>query len=176
MNIAYTARGFNLTNQIQKYTETKLRKIVNLDELLEVNLTLEHARHRYKAELLVHNRNARFNAIEETSDVFKSINAVIEKIQKQLKRHKGKFIARKRQTAPRVTKLAENMAAIERVKEPRLIRARKQDIKPMSQDEALMQLDSGNEAFLIFRNINSDKINLMYRRKDGNIGLIDPDI
>jgi putative sigma-54 modulation protein len=176
MNIAYTARGFNLTNQIQKYTETKLRKIVNLDELLEVNLTLEHARHRYKAELLVHNRNARFNAIEETSDVFKSINAVIEKIQKQLKRHKGKFIARKRQTAPRVTKLAENMAAIERVKEPRLIRARKQDIKPMSQDEALMQLDSGNEAFLIFRNINSDKINVMYRRKDGNIGLIDPDI
>jgi putative sigma-54 modulation protein len=176
MNITYTARGFNLTNQIQKYTETKLRKILNIDELLEVNLTLEHARHRYKAELIVHNRNARLVAIKETSDVFTSINAVIEKVQKQLKTHKGKFIARKRQTAPRVTKLAENMAAIERVKEPRLIRARKQDIKPMSQDEALMQLDNGGEAFLIFRNINSDKINLMYRRKDGNIGLIDPDI
>ena len=51
MNIAYTARGFNLTSQIQKYTETKLRKIISLDELLEVSLTLEHARHRYKAEL-----------------------------------------------------------------------------------------------------------------------------
>jgi putative sigma-54 modulation protein len=176
MNIAYTARGFNLTNQIQKYTETKLRKIVNLDELLEVSLTLEHAKHLYKAELLVHNRNARFNAVEATPDVFRSINAVIEKMQKQLKTHKGKFIARKRQRVPKVTKLAENMAQVERIKEPRLIRARKQDIKPMSQEEAMMQLDSRNEPFLIFRNINSDKINVLYRRKDGNVGLIDSDI
>ena len=176
MNIAYTARGFNLTNQIQKYTETKLRKIQSLDELLEVSLTLEHARHRYKAELLVHNRNARFNAIEETPDVFKSINAVIEKIQNQLKRHKEKFITRKRQRTPKVTKLAENMAPVERIKEPRLIRPRKQDIKLMSQEEAMMQLDRRNESFLIFRNINSDKINVLYRRKDGNVGLIDSDI
>ena len=175
MNIAYTARGFNLTGQIQKYTETKLRKIISLDELLEVSLTLEHARHRYKAELLVHNRNARFNAIEETSDVFKSINAVIEKIQKQLKRHKEKFISRKRQRTPKVTKLAENMAPMDS-KEPRLIRARRQDIKPMSQEEAMMQLDRRKESFLIFRNINSDKINVLYRRKDGNVGLIDSDI
>jgi putative sigma-54 modulation protein len=174
MNIAYTTRGFDLTDQIQKHTESKLRKILSLDEVLDVSLTLEFFRHRYKAELLVHNRNAVFNAIEQTSDVFKSINAVIEKIQSQLKRHKEKLRARKRQAPARTTKMTENMA--ETTKAPRLIRARKQDIKPMSQDEAMMQLERRNEPFLVFRNINSDKITVLYRRKDGNVGLIDPEM
>src|SRR5689334_8962846 len=96
MNIAYTARGFEITDQIKRYAENKLTKIVNLDELIDVTLYLQLARHQYKADLLVHNRNARFNAIETTPDVFKSINAVIDKIQKQVKRHKEKLIGRKR--------------------------------------------------------------------------------
>src|SRR5262245_1510952 len=173
MNIAYTTRGFDLTDQIQKHTESKLRKIVSLDEVLDVSLTLEFFRHRYKAELLVHNRHAVFNAIEQTPDVFKSINAVIEKVQNQLKRHKEKLRGRKRQAPARTVKMTENMA--ETSKAPRLIRARKQDIKPMSQDEAMTQLERRNEPFLVFRNINSDKITVLYRRKDGNVGLIDPE-
>ena len=103
------------------------------------------------------------------------LTQLLKKIQKQLKRHKEKFISRKRQRAPKVTKLAENMAPMDS-KEPRLIRARRQDIKPMSHEEAMMQLDRRKESFLIFRNINSDKINVLYRRKDGNVGLIDSDI
>jgi len=174
MNIAYTTRNFDLTDQIQKHTESKLRKIVSLEELLDVSLTLEQFRHRYKAELLVHNRNATFTAIEVAPDVFKSINAVIEKIQKQLKRHKEKLRGRKRLAPPRTTKMTENMA--ETAKMPRVIRTRKQDIKPMSQEEAMMHLERRNEPFLIFRNINSDKISVLYRRKDGNVGLIDPEI
>lgn len=174
MNIAYTTRGFDLTDQIQRHTESKLRKIVSLDEVLDVSLTLEFFRHRYKAELLVHNRNAVFNAIEQTPDVFKSINAVIEKVQTQLKRHKEKLRGRKRKAPAKAAKMTENMA--ETTKAPRLIRARKQDIKPMSQDEAMMQLERRNEPFLVFRNINSDKITVLYRRKDGNVGLIDPEI
>jgi putative sigma-54 modulation protein len=174
MNIAYTTRGFDLTDQIQKHTESKLRKIVSIDELIDVSLTLSFLRHRYKAELLVHNRNAVFNAIDETSDVFKSINAVIEKVQSQLKKHKEKLRGRKRKAPARAIKMDENMA--ETTKAPRLIRTRKQDIKPMSQDEAMTQLERRNEPFLVFRNINSDKITVLYRRKDGNVGLIDPEM
>ena len=175
MNVAYTMRGLELTEQIKKYTERKLKKMNSRDELLDIILTLEHARHRFKAELLVHNRNARFNAIEETPDVFKSIHAVIEKVQNQMKRHKGKLIGRKRKVPTKGSRVIENMAP-EQMTVPRVIRARKQDIKPMSQEEALMQLDARQESFLIFRNIKSDKINVLFRRKDGNYGLIDPEI
>lgn len=175
MNIAYTTRGFEMNGQIKKYTEEKLRKILSLDELLEVNLTLEQARHRYKAELLVHNRNARFNAIEETSDVFKSINAVIDKIQKQVKRHKEKLINRKRLSRSKTAKLADNMAPGESTL-PRIVRARRQDIKPMSQEEAISQMQAGKDPFLVFRNLSSDRVTVLYRRKDGNYGLIDSEV
>lgn len=175
MNVAYTSRGFELTDQVKKYTEEKLKKIVSLDELIDVALTLEQSRGRYKAELLVHNRTARFAAIESTPDVFRSINAVIDKAQKQLKKHKEKLVNRKRLAPPLGTKLRENMAT-ERVITPRVIRARKQDIKPMSQEEALMQIDSRKESFLLFRDTGSDRIRILFRRKDGNYGLIDSEI
>lgn len=176
MSVSYTTRGFELTDQIRRFTQQKLRKLESLDELLEVSLTLEHARHLFIAELLVHNRNARFNAVEQTPDVFKSINAVIDKIQKQLKRHKEKFIARKRKVPAKEVKLVQNLTTPERTVARRVIRARKQDVRPMSQDEAVLQLESRKESFLIYRDTNSDRINVLFRRKDGNYGLIDSEI
>jgi putative sigma-54 modulation protein len=90
-----------------------------------------------------------------------------------MKRHKEKLIGRKRKVPAKGNQVIQNMAPEQL---PRVIRARKQDIKPMSQEEALMQLDARKESFLIFRNIKSDKINVLFRRKDGNYGLIDPEI
>ncbi len=175
MNVAYTTRGFELNDQIKRYSQQKLKKIESLDELIDISLTLEHSRHLYKAELLVHNRNARFNAIESTPDLFKSINAVIDKIQKQVKRHKEKLIGRKRKAPERRrTRIAE--ATPEMTAEPRIIRARKQDVKPMSQEEAVLQLQFRKEPFLVFRDTQSDRIILLFRRKDGNYGLIDSEI
>lgn len=175
MNIAYTTRGLELTDQIKNYTEEKLRKILSKDELLDIAVTLVQERHLFKAELLVHNRNSRLYAIEKTPDVFKSIHAVIDKMEKQIRRHKGKLMGRKRKAPVRAQQLTANMAP-ERVLTPRVIRARKQDIKPMSQEEAVMQLDARQEPFLIFRNIKSDRINVLFRRKDGNYGIIDSEI
>jgi putative sigma-54 modulation protein len=176
MNVTYTSRGFELTDQIRKYAEDKLKKVESLDNLLDIDLTLVHARHLFKAELLVHNRNARFNAIEETPDVFRSIHAVIAKIEKQIKRRKEKRMGRKRLIPARGTRLTENMATLERTAMPRVVRARRQDVKPMSQNEAVLQLDSSKQPFLIFRNTNSDRINVLFKRKDGNYGLIDSEI
>ncbi|HET6266537.1 MAG TPA: ribosome-associated translation inhibitor RaiA [Acidobacteriota bacterium] len=176
MNVAYTCRGFELTDRVKSFTEKKLKKLESLDRLIDVNLTMVHARHLFKAELLVHNRNARFNAIEETPDILKSIHAVILKVEKQLKRRKEKFIGRKRKTPPRTVRLAENMAEVEKPTIPRVVRARKQDIRPMSQDEAILQLDSRREQFLIYRDTNSDRINILFKRRDGNYGLIESEI
>jgi len=176
MNVTYTTRGLELTDQIRKYSEDKLRKIESLDDLIDVTLNLEHARHMFKAELLVHNRSARFNAIQTTPDVFKSINAVIDKIQKQVKRHKEKLIGRKRKAPARTTDLIGTMAGTETLAIPRIIRARKQDVKPMSQEEAVMQLESGKASFLIYRDTETDRITVLFRRKDGNYGLVDSEI
>lgn len=176
MNVTYTTRGFELSDQIEKYTEEKLRKIKPQDELIDVSLTLVLFRSRFKAELLVHNRSARFTAIEETSDVFKSINAVIDKIQKQLKKHREKLISRKRLDPKRGPGMADRLAATERTSSPRVVRARKQDVKPMSQDEAVMQLYNSKDGFMIYRDTRTDRITVLYKKKDGNFGLIDTEI
>jgi putative sigma-54 modulation protein len=175
MNISYTSRGFNLTDQIKKYSNEKLGKIVALEELLDVSLTLELARGQYKAELLVHNRNNRWIATQRTPDVFKSINAVIDKMQKQVKRHKEKLIGRKRQAVPKVKRIGIQMAG-EKTAEPRIVRIRKPEVKPMTVDEAVLQLETGKDSYLLFRNLSSDRINILFRRKDGNYGLIDSEI
>jgi len=173
MNVTYTTRGFDLTNQIRKYTEEKLRKIETLDDLIDVNLTLEHARHLFKAELLVHNRNSVFTAVQQTPDVFKSIHVVIDKVQKQVKRHKEKLIGRKRKAPAKEVKLVQNMAVAERSSSPRVVRFRRQDARPMSQEDAVVRLNKGKDSFLIFRDVSTDRVALLFRRKDGNYGLID---
>ena len=176
MNITFTSRGFELTDPIRKFAREKLKKIESLDDLIKVTLTMAQNKHLYKAELLVHDRNAQFTAVESTPDVYKSIHAVVEKIQKQVKRHKEKMIGRKRQVPAKGSKLVQNMATLEKTGLPRVIRGRKQDVKPMSQDEAVMQIESMKQEFLIYRDTGNDRVCILFRRKDGNYGLVDSEI
>lgn len=176
MNVTYTTRGLVLTDQIRKFTEEKLRKVESLDDLIDVTVNLEHAKHMFRAELLVHNRSARFNSIQVTPDIFTSINAAIDRIQRQVKRHKEKLIGRKRKAPARTPDLISTMAGTETAVMPRIIRARKQDVKPMSREEAVMQLETGKQSFLVYRDIETDRITILFKRKDGNYGLVDSEI
>jgi putative sigma-54 modulation protein len=176
MNLTFTSRGFELTDQIRKFAREKLKKIESLDDLIKVTLTMDQNKHLYKAELLVHDRSALFTAVDSTPDVHKSILSVIEKIQKQVKKHKEKMIGRKRQAPKKGTKLVQNMATQEKLAPPRIVRSRKQDVKPMSQDEAVLQMESMKQEFLIYRDTKNDRICILFRRKDGNYGLVDSEI
>jgi putative sigma-54 modulation protein len=176
MNVTFTTRGFELTDQIKKFAREKLKKIESLDELINVTLTMAQSRHLYKAELLVHDRNARFTAVQSTPDIYKSILSVVDKVQKQVKRHKEKMHGRKRQAPQKGTKLVQNMATSERLAPPRIIRSRKQDVKPMSQEEAVLQIESMKQEFLVYRDTGNDRICILFKRKDGNYGLVDSEI
>ena len=176
MNVTFTSRGFELSEQIRKFAREKLKKIESLDELINVTLTMVQNKHLFKAELLVHDRNARFTAVQSTPDIYKSIHAVVDKVQKQVKRHKEKMIGRKRLAPTKGTKLVQNMATSERLAPPRLIRSRKQDVKPMSQEEAVLQIESMKQEFLIYRDTGNDRICILFKRKDGNYGLVDSEI
>ena len=176
MNVTFTSRGFTLTDQIKKFAREKLKKIESFHELINVTLTMVQNKHLYKAELLVHDRHAQYTAVQSTPDIFKSIHSVIEKVDKQVRRHKEKMIGRKRQAPTKGTKLVQNMATSERMSAPRVIRSRKQDVKPMSQDEAVLQIESMKVEFLIYRDTGKDRICVLFKRKDGNYGLVDSEI
>ena len=176
MNVTFSSRGFDLTDQIRKFAREKLKKIESVHELITATLTMDQNKHLYKAELLVHDRHAQFTAEHSTPDIFKSIHAVIEKVDKQVRRHKEKMIGRKRQAPTKGTKIVQNMATTERMSSPRVIRSRKQDVKPMSQEEAVLQMESMKLDFLVYRDTGKDRICILFKRKDGNYGLIDSEI
>ena len=176
MNVTFTSRGFNLTEQIKKFAREKLQKIESVDELINVTLTMAQNKHLYRAELLVHDRRTQYTAVHSTPDIFKSIHAVIEKVDKQVRRHKEKIMGRKRQAPTKGTKIVQNMATNEKLAGPRVVRSRKQDVKPMSQDEAVLQMESMKLEFLIYRDTGNDRICVLFRRKDGNYGFVDSEI
>jgi putative sigma-54 modulation protein len=177
MNVTFTTRGFDLTDQIKKFATEKIKKIESVHELITATLTMDQNKHLYKAELLVHDRHTQFTAVQSTPDIYKSIHAVVEKVQKQVRRHKEKMIGRKRQAPAKGTKLAQNMGATgERTSGPRVIRSRKQDVKPMSQEEAVLQMESMKLEFLVYRDTGNDRICILFRRKDGNYGFVDSEI
>ncbi|RYD07091.1 hypothetical protein N752_00485 [Desulforamulus aquiferis] len=107
---------------------------------------------------------------EATGDMYSSIDLVVEKIERQISRYKGKLNRR----AGKV--LADNGAADKFEDEtPKVIKTKRFAIKPMPMDEAIMQMNMLGHDFFVFSNAESEQVNVIYKRKDGNYGLIEPE-
>jgi len=104
-----------------------------------------------------------------------SVGRAIEKIEQQARRVKGKWAERKRRATPaRVLPVASPAAAAEDVL-PRIVRASRYHVKPLSAEDAARAVEQGRDGFLVFRNADTGAINVLYRRKDGDFGLIEPE-
>lgn len=174
MQVAYTGRNIEVTPALRDFTEGHLRKIRKiLGEAIHVHMTLTVQKHRQIAEVHLHSRSLDINGLEETSDMQASINAVLEKAERQALKHKGKKITRKRHSASRPS---SNSTSSNRPPShaPRIIKSTSFAAKPMTVEEAVQEFDGGNGNFLVFRNAESEKVNVVYKRKDGNFGLIEP--
>ena len=136
----------------------------------QVVLTREKARHL--AEVTLHARGEHFmHATGAGSDAAAALGAAADKIDRQAQRLKGKWEARKRRGAP---KGAPREAAAPVSPETRIIRVRRYVIKPMSMDEAAREVGNSTDAFVVFRKTSDDEIAVLFRRPDGNLGLIEP--
>jgi putative sigma-54 modulation protein len=116
-------------------------------------------------------------AAEETNDMYAAVDAVVDKIERQLRRYKERIKAHKPASDSRerlVRKSIVEAESIEQLKEPVIIRTKTFSMKPMSVEEAVMQMDLLHKDFLVYTEAASENINVIYRRKDGNYGLIEP--
>jgi ribosome hibernation promoting factor len=177
MQVDYTGRQIDVTPALQKFTEDHLRKIRKiLGEMIEVHVILTVEKYRHIAEVNLKSRSFKINGVEETSDMYTSINAVLEKIQRQAIKHKGKKIAKKRKKAVAaaigLTRPSGEMLPPS-PEMPRVIKSRSFAAKPMTIEEAVHEVTTSRSEFLVFRNCESEKVSVVYRRKDGNFGLIE---
>jgi len=174
MKVEYTGRQIEVTPAIQEFTEEHLKKIRKiLGEMIEVHVILTVEKYRHSAEINLKSRTFKINGIEETHDMYTSINAVLEKIERQALKHKGKKIDKKRKSTATVQ--AARAEAVSGNSEARqVIRSSSFAAKPMTVEEAVQEVDTSNSEFIVFRNAESERVSVVYRRRDGNFGLIEP--
>ena len=181
MDIEFTGRKIEITPALRRYTEEKLRKLERLlDGIIEAHVIFRVEKHRQSAEIVVRSPHATLSGTETTNDLYASIVKVVEKLEKQAKKRKEKLSWGKKKirgaSSIRSTPAPVPEEPPQRPSGPRVIRTRRYAVKPMSVDEAVLQVQSDDSAFLVFRDAVSQKVTVLYRRSDGNFGLIEPEI
>lgn len=178
MNVTTTFRHMEQSEALKAYAEEKLervKKYIDGPISAQVYFTVEKIRHI--VEIVVSARGVNTKASEATNDMYAAVDAVIDKIERQLKRYKEKLKEHKPGNEENGRKLSKQIfqaESIETSKEPVVITTKTETAKPMSVDEAVMQMDLLHKDFLVFTDAVSGEISVIYRRKDGNFGLIAP--
>ncbi len=179
MQIAVTFRHMESSEPLKAYAEEKIARVKKyIEEPIDAQVFLSvEKKIRHSAEVTIVAKGITIKGSEETNDMYAAIDAVVDKIERQLKRYKDKLKMHK-PSAGRERAVSKTVIAAESIDEgrgePVIIRSRSFPVKPMSVEEAVMQMDLLNKDFLVFTDAVSESINVVYRRKDGNYGLIAP--
>jgi putative sigma-54 modulation protein len=175
MRLDITGRRVEITPTMRQLLTRRLARLERVlnDAAVSAIITLTKEKYRLRTEIAVHTKGdhvLRGNGEGNAWPI--SVRQATEKIEQQAQTLKGKWDGRKRKGAG--SRLVP-AAGPEAVAGPRIIRATRYAVKPMSLDDAAMRVDGNNDTFVVFRNADNDSVSILYRRKDGNLGLIEPD-
>jgi putative sigma-54 modulation protein len=175
MQLTITFKNIDASENIKRHIAEKLEK---LDKLLDnpgdATAVLSVEKFRNIAEISITGDRLVLNAKEETSDIYSSIDAAIDKLDKQLKKNKEKIKTKRTKNKKKWLAQPENIVKQDKAEQD--IKVRNIDYKPMHPEEAVMQLDIEKSNFLVFTNAKTNRVNVVYHRNDGNYGLIQPKI
>jgi putative sigma-54 modulation protein len=177
MEFEYTGRHVVVSPSIRKHVEDHFKKLAHIfnNSDATTHVIIEIEKNRHIGELVVHWRDHTLTAKVVNADMYMALTAAIAKIEKQALKLKNKIIGRK-QTAKRVSSVApEPDGRLEASpRPPRIISARRYSVKPMTAEEAALSLTSDANQFVVFRDAETSRVGVLYKRSDGNFGLIEP--
>lgn len=178
MKIIFKGKHIEVTDAMRSYIEKKLSKIDrHFGHILEVIVTLSVEKNRQIVEATLQASRALIRAEEETDDMYASIDKVAVKLERQIQKYKEKYFQKPHPGTEKIG-LANKEVDTED-NEPdkiaKIVKTKRFAIKPMSVEEAAMQMDLLGHNFFVFANDNTNKVNVLYKRKDGNFGLIEPE-
>ncbi|GFM33849.1 ribosome-associated translation inhibitor RaiA [Desulfovibrio subterraneus] len=179
MNIAFTFKNFEPSDHLKKYARRRFEKLGKFltahgKSEMQVGMSVDNYRHKIDVTLVADGLN--LSANEKSEDMYATVDLVFDKLASQVKKHseKNKDHRRGAELALRedVFSYADTAAGRERT----IVGTDHFTPKPMGIDEAALQLDSLNFEFLVFLNAETERVNVIYRRENGDFGLIDPTI
>ena len=178
MQINITGKNMEITPALRQYAQEKLARMQKyLESVSDVHVTLSLQKYLHIAEITLHADGITIRAEETSEDMYTSLDLVIDKIESQVRRYKERIVAHGSRKGSRVGTSIRTSALTEEEAEgetSKILRTKRFSIKPQHTDEAILQMELLGHSFYVFRNADSDEINVLYRRKDGNYGLIEP--
>lgn len=173
MTINFTARNAQITPDIRDYCQKRIKGLEKiLGSSIETDILLSVEKYRHKAEINIKSRRISVNAADETQDMMSALAVAFDNLERRIKKEIEKLRERKR----RKNREKELFLITEKGEpRPRIIKSNDYSVKPMSLEEALLQFNMSQKDVFAFRKAGSEKWVFIYRRKDGNLGLIEPE-
>jgi len=182
MRLELTGRHVDITPALRRLLDTKLSKLERVlnHRALSAQVVLTREKHRHRADITLHARGEKFlHGVGDATNWETSITQAIGKLTQQAQRVKGKWERRKRDGDIKGMPPAEAAATAktprrrERARMPRIVRASRQPLKPMSVADAAREIDAGGDGVVVFRDLQTSAVNVLYRRVDGELTLVE---
>ena len=189
MQMSITFRNFDASDSLKSYAQEKVERVNKyLDRAGEAHVVLSLERHLHHADITVHSGSFVLRGREKSEDMYASLDLAMDKIERQLRRYKDRLKnhhgdRRQHHNQPELDRLKvrHNVLAVPLPEDaadantalPKVIHTDELHAHPMTVDDAVMQMDLLNDDFLVFTNAESNEVNVVYRRKDGHVGLIE---
>jgi len=179
MQIEVTFKQMEQSEPLREYVSEKLERVLKpLIEPVTAQAVLQVEKYRHIAKVTVHANGIVIKGKEETNDMYSSVDLVLDKLDRQVKRFKEKIVRHGDREAVRefrashsvLPELSSESIGVEVIRHKEII------LKPITVEEAIMQMELMNKNFLLFNNSNTNQLNVIYIRDDGHFGLIEPQI
>lgn len=174
MKVKITGKNIALTEALKNTVEKKIGKLDKFfDPVVECHVTLSTEKNRHIVEVTIPFGGIIIRGEESTDDMYASIDNVCEKLEKQILRYKTKL--QKRVKGEGTVRFMTEEKSEVKEEEPKVVKTKHFAVKPMDVDEAILEMELLEHNFFVFKDIDSDSVNVVYKRKDGNYGLIEPE-
>ncbi len=177
MKVTVTGKNFNVTDALRDTIDSKMEKLDKyFSKEAEAKVTLSVEKERQIVEATIPISGSVLRAEESTIDMYNTVDKVIDKLSAQLRKHKTK-LERNRVNNYETIRF-ENIPSEEEKEtfEPRIVKTKRFPVKPMNQEEAILQMELVGHSFFVYANDETNEVNVIYKRRDGNYGLIEPNM
>lgn len=178
MSINVSGQNVEVTPALRAYAEKKLKKIQKFFEgrSVDIEIVLKIQREHHVADITIQAGALLVRGQGKTEDMYASINVAVDRIERQILKYKTRINRRMRKLGEQaIAEVPAGPADNVEVGEPKVVKTKRFDVKPMSVEEAIMQMELLDHDFFVFRDDTTSGVNVVYRRNDGNYGLIEPE-
>ncbi|HAE92271.1 ribosome hibernation-promoting factor, HPF/YfiA family [Tissierella praeacuta] len=177
MKLNFTGKNMEITDALRDVTEKKLGKLDKyFQKDIEGNVTFSSEKNRKIIEVTINLPGTIIRAEESTDDMYVSIDKTVDVLERQIRKYKTKLQKRYKNNE---TIRFENVVPLpveDDFEKPKLVKRKRFGLKPMSSEEAILQMELLRHNFYVFLDSDNDEVSIVYKRKDGNYGLIEPEI